>query len=86
MEFDEPMSRYFGTTEPGAVSAAVLENGGKRMIAEFTAETDSHRRFAMWTLMYVLGIAPDLETAFRDFADRKAARDFVDLLASVNDN
>jgi len=86
MEFDEHMSRYFGTTEPGSVSPAVLENGRKRMVSEFAAETDSRRRFAMWTLMYVLGIAPDLETAFRDFADRKAARDFVDLLASVNDN
>jgi hypothetical protein len=42
-------------------------------------ETDRGRRFALWALMQMLGAAPDLDVAFADEADRKAARNFMDM-------
>ncbi|MCI1757251.1 MAG: hypothetical protein LKM31_16620 [Sphingobium sp.] len=38
------------------------------------------RRFGLWTLMYMLGDAPDLDVAFKDEADREAARNFMDMV------
>jgi len=38
------------------------------------------RRFALWTLMHMFGAAPDLDVAFKDEADRSAARDFMDMI------
>ena len=43
-------------------------------------ESDKGRRFAMWSLLYMLGSAPDLDVAFKDERDREAARTFMDLL------
>jgi hypothetical protein len=34
----------------------------------------------MWTILYMLSQAPDLDVAFKDPADRDAARNFMDLL------
>jgi hypothetical protein len=38
----------------------------------------------MWALMHILGSAPDLDIAFKDAGERNAARDFMDLFASLN--
>ncbi|QSR20571.1 hypothetical protein CA833_25965 (plasmid) [Novosphingobium sp. KA1] len=59
-----------------------LRNG--RMRVEFGLETDKGRRFAMWSLLYMLGSAPDLDVAFKDPGDREAARTFMDLLDKAN--
>ena len=40
-------------------------------------------RFALWALLHLLGSAPDLDVAFKDEADRDAARNFMDLLAAA---
>jgi hypothetical protein len=37
-------------------------------------------------LLYVLGQAPDLDVAFKDEADREAARNLMDLLAATGDD
>ena len=34
----------------------------------------------MWTLLHMLGAAPDLDVAFKDEEDREAARDFMDMM------
>jgi len=47
-------------------------------------EKDRDRRFALWSLLYVLGQAPDLDVAFKDEADREAARNLMDLLAAAD--
>jgi len=86
MDLDEPMYRYFGTTELSAVAPDLMASGRKGMVSEFSLISDRRRRFATWALMHVLGIAPDADSAFDHAADRKAARDFVGMLASVNDN
>ena len=51
----------------------------EHLAVEFGLETDRGRRFAMWSLMQILGNAPDLDVAFPNPADRDAARDFMDL-------
>lgn len=80
MDFDDQLRRYFGTADMAAITPAVLAGGLERMEVEFGLEKDRGRRFAMWTLMFMLDAAPDLDVAFKDEADRNAARDFMDLL------
>ena len=36
----------------------------------------------MWSVLYMLGHAPDLDVAFADEEDREAARNLMDLLAA----
>ncbi|PEQ12580.1 hypothetical protein B2G71_12015 [Novosphingobium sp. PC22D] len=84
MEFDDQMRRFFGTDDLGNVSPEAMASGIERMQVEFGLETDKGRRFAMWSLLYMLGAAPDLDTAFEDAGDRDAARRFMDLLDEVN--
>jgi len=82
MDLDDQFRRYFGTTDLAALPAAAFEAGVERMRVDFGLEQDRPRRFALWTLMYALGIAPDLDT-FADEADREAARNFADLTDGV---
>jgi hypothetical protein len=56
--------------------------GIDRLRVDFGLETDRGRRFALWALLHLLGQAPDLDVAFKDEADREAARDLMDLLAA----
>jgi hypothetical protein len=84
MEFDDQMRRFFGTDDLGAVSPEVMASGVERMRVEFGLETDKGRKFAMWSLLYMLGSAPDLDVAFKDERDRDAARTFMDLLDQAN--
>ena len=79
MNFDDQLSRYFGTTDMSAIAPGSLEAGVERMRVDFGLETDRGRRFALWVLMYMLGAAPDIEEAFEEQEDQEAARDFMDL-------
>lgn len=80
MELDDQLRRYFGTDDLAAVTPAAMEAGVERMLVDFGLEKDRARRFALWTLLHMLGRAPDLDVAFKDAADRDAARDFMDLM------
>ncbi|MGB3844354.1 hypothetical protein EAO27_03295 [Sphingopyxis sp. YF1] len=80
MNFDDQMFRYFGTTDLGALHPDALAAGTERMRVDFGLETNKGRRFALWALMHMLGVAPDLDVAFADPADRDSARDFMDLI------
>ena len=80
MEFDDQLRRYFGTTDLPSISPDALAAGIDRMRVDFGLEKDRGRRFALWALMHMLGGAPDLDVAFKNEADREAARDFLDLL------
>ena len=82
MNFDDLLQRYFGTTDLTEVSPAVQESGIDRMRVDFGLERDRPRRFALWSVLYMLGQAPDLDVAFKDEADREAARNLMDLLAA----
>jgi len=86
MDFDDLLQRYFGTSDIAEASPAVQAAGLDRLRVDFGLETDRGRKFALWSLLYLLGQAPDLDVAFKDQADREAARNLMDLLAgSGND-
>ncbi len=80
MEFDDQMRRYFGTEDIAAATPAALEAGIEHMLVDFGLEKDRARKFGMWTLLYMLGAAPDLDVAFKDAGDRDAARNFMDMM------
>ncbi len=79
MDFHDLLFRYFGSDDIDGVTPAALEAGMDRMRVDFGLETNAGRRFALWALMYMLGDAPDVETAFEDADERAAARRFMDL-------
>lgn len=85
MNFEDQLRRYFGTSDIASIPADGLAAGAEHMLVNFGLETDRPRRFAMWTLMHILGIAPDLDIAFKDADDREAARNFMDLAARSED-
>jgi hypothetical protein len=82
VNLDDLLQRYFDTTDLSKVSPAMQEAGIDRLRVDFGLETDRSQRFALWSLLYMLGNAPDLDVAFKEEADREAARNLIDLLAS----
>jgi hypothetical protein len=79
MDYDDQLRRYFGTADLSTLPREGLAAGIERMQVDFGLERDRGRRFALWTLMHMLGAAPDLEVAFEDAPDRDAARAFMEL-------
>lgn len=84
MDLDDLLVRYFGTSNLSDASPALRETGVDRLRVDFGLETDRAKRFALWSLLYMLGDAPDLE-AFKDEADREAARNLMELLAAADE-
>ena len=80
MNLDDQIRRYFGNSNLASVPPAALEAGIERMKVDLGLTKDRGERFALWTLLYTLGSAPDLDIAFEDQADREAARNFMDLI------
>ena len=64
MDFDDLLQRYFGTSDLAEASPAVQAAGLDRLRVDFGLETDRGRKFALWSLLYLLGHAPDLDVAF----------------------
>ena len=85
MDFDDQLRRYFGTDDMSAVPETALFAGIDRMRVDLGLEKDSGRRFGLWALLYMLGAAPDLDVAFKDEADRDAARDFMEMTEREDD-
>ncbi len=85
MDLDNLLNHYFGTSHVAGASPAALTAGMDRLRVDFGLETDRSRRFALWSLLYMLGQAPDLDVAFKDAADQEAARNLMDLLAAPDD-
>jgi hypothetical protein len=79
MLLDDQLRHYFGTDDIAAIPPAALAAGTERLRVEFGLQKDRGRRFAMWVLLHMLGAAPDLDIAFKDEADRDAARSFMEL-------
>lgn len=79
MDFDSLLNHYFGTADLSAVAPAQLEAGFEQLAVDFGLEQEPGRRFALWTLMYVLEIAPDPEDAFETEKERSAARMFAQI-------
>ena len=78
MDFDQLLVRFFGTDDIVSLPPERLVDGVSALRLQFGLERDAGRRFALWCLMYMLGVAPDLDEAFKDEGDREAARNFMD--------
>ncbi len=78
MDFDQLLIRFFGTTDLATLSQDQVLAGVEALRLQFDGEAGAGDRFAIWCLLYMLGAAPDLGTAFDDEADRDAAREFAD--------
>lgn len=85
MDLDALLHHYFGTSDMAEASPAVQAAGIDRLRVDFGLETDRSRRFALWSLLYMLGQAPDLDVAFQEEADREAARNLMDLLEAPDE-
>lgn len=85
MDLDGLLHHYFGTSDMLEASPAIQAAGIDRLRVDFGLETDRSRRFALWSLLYMVGQAPDLDVAFKDEADQEAARNLMDLLAASGD-
>ena len=82
MDMNDLLNRYFGTYDLATVDPRSLAGGVERMLVDFGLEQDRSRRFALWSMLFMLGAAPDLDVAFEDEEDREAARNLMDLLAA----
>jgi hypothetical protein len=80
MNLDDQIRRYFGTSDLSAVPREALQAGIEHMKVDLGLTQDQGQRFALWALLHMLGSAPDLDVAFKNEADREAARNFMDLL------
>jgi len=78
MDFDDQLRRYFATDDPASLTSGALAGGIEKMRVDFGMETDRGRRFALWALLHLFGAAPDLDVAFEEEDDRKAAREFME--------
>lgn len=83
MDFDDLLNRYFGTAQVTEVTDAAQAAGIERLLVDLGLEQDRGKRFALWSVLFMLGAAPDLSVAFEDEADREAARNLMDLLAGA---
>lgn len=86
MDFQDLLMRYFGQSEIDRLDPQSLDAGIERMRVDLGLERDRGRRFALWTLLYMLGNAPDLDIAFKEEADREAARDFMDMVDRMSED
>jgi len=83
MDLDDQFRRFFGTTDLDTVTPAAMAGGIEHMRVELGLEKDPGRRFALWSILHMLGSAPDLDIAFKNPAERDAARNFMDMLDRV---
>lgn len=83
MEFDGLLLRYFGTPEIDELKPGAMAAGVEHMLVDLGLERDPAKRFALWSLLHLLGSAPDLDVAFKDASEREAARNFMDLMAAA---
>ncbi|QDH35716.1 hypothetical protein [Porphyrobacter sp. YT40] len=84
MDMADLLQRYFGTRDLAEVSPAALPAGTERMRVDLGMTADPGQRFALWSLLLVLGEAPDLDVAFEDEESREAARNLMDLIAAAS--
>lgn len=85
MDFDDQLRRYFATGDLATLAPDALAAGIDRMLVDLGMEKDRGRRFALWSLLHMLGAAPDLDVTFADGADRNAARNFMEMMERAAD-
>lgn len=78
MDLETLLHHFFGTEDPGTLSEAEFERGLEQLWIGFGTEREPGRRFALWTLMDGLGIAPLPAEAFaKEPLLKAAAEDYL---------
>lgn len=83
MDLDDLLRRYFGSADLSVMTSATQAAGVEHILVDLGLERDSGRRFALWSVLHLLGAAPDLDVVFEEDTDREAARNFMDLMAAA---
>ncbi|MBB5685471.1 hypothetical protein [Sphingobium boeckii] len=83
MDLDGLLAHYFGSDDLEALDEAAIARGHEALSIDFGVERDPGRRFALWSLMHMLGEAPDPDAAFKGRADREAAWNLIRLTGRV---
>ncbi|RJF85594.1 hypothetical protein [Sphingomonas cavernae] len=86
MDFDILLQHYFGSTEIENLGADGLARGLEALSIDFGTERDPGRRFALWALMQMLGVAPMPDEAFKTQAEREAAWRFMRMARRADEN
>ena len=78
MDLDALIEYFFETGDPTELGEAEFERGLERLRIGFAVEREPGRRFALWTLMEALGVAPLPAEAFaKEPALKIAAEDYL---------
>lgn len=78
MDLDALILHFFETEDPSQLSETAFERGLERLKIGFGVEREPSRRFALWTLMDALGVAPLPAEAFaKEPALKAAAEDYL---------
>lgn len=78
MELDGLIRHYFGCDDPATLTEAEFQRGLEALRIGFGVEREPGRRFALWTLLEALGVAPLPAEAFaKEPALKAAAEDYL---------
>ena len=73
MDLDALIQHFFGTEDPAELTEADYDRALERLKIAFGIEREPGRKFALWTMMDALGIAPLPAEAFAKEPQLKAA-------------
>ncbi len=73
MDLDALILHFFGTEDPAQLTESEFERALERLKIAFGVEREPGRKFALWTLLDALGIAPLPAEAFAKEPMLKAA-------------
>ncbi len=78
MDLDALILHFFGSEDPSTLTEAEFELGLERLKIGFGVEREPSRRFALWTLLEALDVAPLPAEAFaKEPALKAAAEDYL---------
>lgn len=78
MDLEALIRHYFGTDDPDAADSDTVAAGKEKLAVDFGVEREPGRKFALWTLMAALEIAPPPAEAFAKHPElKRAAEDYL---------
>jgi hypothetical protein len=78
MDLDVLLLHFFGTEDPAELTETEYDRGLERLRIGFGVEREPGRKFALWTLMEALDVAPLPAEAFaKEPALKAAAEDYL---------
>lgn len=78
MDLDALLHHFFGTDDPATLSEPEFDRAAEKLKIAFGVEREPGRRFALWTLLHALDMAPLPAEAFaREPRLKAAAEDYL---------